>query len=172
MLVRNSVFRCVLSPYAQPVWGKQAIVATAHKIARCFYHLLKTHTPFHDMGGEEYERLARERELRAPAARAAKLGMSLIESPWPPLNPHRQFLSSGAARSGAVEGSPTIRSVILHRLTLVRQDQARPLQRIPPEHTADSGGRLPHRIGQQPAVQTLFARAPARRTPPATASDH
>jgi len=60
---------------------KQAIVATAHKIARCFYHMLKTRTPYHDLGGEEYERLARGRELRNLEKRAAKLGLSLVQSP-------------------------------------------------------------------------------------------
>jgi transposase len=60
---------------------KQAIVATAHKIARCFYHMLKYRTPFHDLGGEEYERRARERELRHLEKRAAKLGMTLVSSP-------------------------------------------------------------------------------------------
>lgn len=59
---------------------KQAIVATAHKIARAFYHMLKHRTPYHDLGGEEYERRARERELRNLQRRAAKLGMALAPS--------------------------------------------------------------------------------------------
>jgi len=58
---------------------KQAIVATAHKIARVFYHMLKYRTPFQDMGGEEYERRAREREIANLRKRAAKLGFSLGE---------------------------------------------------------------------------------------------
>jgi transposase len=57
--------------------AKQAIVATAHKIARTFYHMLKHRVPYHDLGGEEYERRARERELRNLERRAAKLGMAL-----------------------------------------------------------------------------------------------
>lgn len=57
---------------------KQAIVATAHKIARTFYFVLKHRVPFHDLGGEEYERLARERERKNLQKRAAKLGMSLV----------------------------------------------------------------------------------------------
>ena len=60
--------------------AKQAIVATAHKIARAFYHMLKHRTPYHDLGGEEYERRARERELRNLERRAAKLGMTLMPS--------------------------------------------------------------------------------------------
>jgi hypothetical protein len=57
---------------------KQANVATAHKIARAFYHMLKHRTPFHDLGGEEYERRARERELANLRRRATKLGMELV----------------------------------------------------------------------------------------------
>lgn len=60
--------------------AKQAIVATAHKIARAFYHMLRYRTPFHDMGGEEYERRARERETANLRKRAAKLGLSLVET--------------------------------------------------------------------------------------------
>jgi len=43
--------------------------------------MLKHRTPFHDMGGEEYEHRARERELRNLQKRAAKLGMALISAP-------------------------------------------------------------------------------------------
>ena len=58
----------------------QAIVATAHKIARAFYHILKHRTPFHDMGGEEYERQARQREVARLRKHAAKLGLSISET--------------------------------------------------------------------------------------------
>jgi transposase len=58
--------------------AKQAIVATAHKIARTFYYLLKHRVPFHDLGGEEYERLAQERERKRLQKRAAKLGFALV----------------------------------------------------------------------------------------------
>ena len=64
--------------------GKQAIVATAHKIARAFYHILKHRTPFHDLGGEEYERRAREREIKNLQQRAAKLGLAVVETPATP----------------------------------------------------------------------------------------
>ena len=60
--------------------AKQAIVATAHKIARAFYHMLKHRTPFHDLGGEEYERRARARELKNLEKRAAKLGCSVVKN--------------------------------------------------------------------------------------------
>jgi transposase len=60
--------------------AKQAIVATAHKIARAFYHILKHRTPFHDLGGEEYERRAHEREFKNLEKRAAKLGCSVVKN--------------------------------------------------------------------------------------------
>jgi hypothetical protein len=63
---------------------KQAIVATAHKIARAFYHILKHRTPFHDLGGQEYERRAREREIKNLQKRAAKLGLAVVETPAAP----------------------------------------------------------------------------------------
>lgn len=58
---------------------EQAIVATAHRIARTFYFLLKHRTPFSDLGAQEYERRTRERELASLHKRAARLGMSLVE---------------------------------------------------------------------------------------------
>jgi transposase len=64
--------------------AKQAIVATAHKIARTFYHILKHRVPFHDLGGEEYERRARERERKNLQKRAAKLGLVLTEATTTP----------------------------------------------------------------------------------------
>jgi transposase len=33
---------------------KQAIVATAHKVARVFYHMLKARTPFQPLSQDEY----------------------------------------------------------------------------------------------------------------------
>jgi transposase len=43
---------------------KQAIVATAHKIARIVYHLLKTGEPYREESDVEYERKRQERELK------------------------------------------------------------------------------------------------------------
>lgn len=65
--------------------SKHAIVATAHKIARAFYYMLKHRVPFHDLGGEEYERRARERERQNLEKRAAKLGLALVEPAKTPL---------------------------------------------------------------------------------------
>jgi transposase len=60
---------------------KQAIVATAHKIARTVYHLLRTHEPYREESGNEYERKRRERELKHLARRAQKLGYALTAVP-------------------------------------------------------------------------------------------
>jgi len=57
--------------------AEQALVATAHKIARTFYAVLKNRIPFHDIGAAEYDRQARERELAHLRQRAAKLGFAL-----------------------------------------------------------------------------------------------
>ncbi len=76
----NTAFGAFYRRMVSRLGKKQAIVATAHKIARTFYHMLKHRTPYHDLGGEEYERRARERELRNLQRRAAKLGMALMPS--------------------------------------------------------------------------------------------
>jgi len=60
---------------------KQAIVATAHKIARTVYHLLKTREPYQEESGAEYDRKRRERELSHLARRAQKLGYTLTAVP-------------------------------------------------------------------------------------------
>jgi hypothetical protein len=60
---------------------KAAIVATAHKIARLVYQLLTHRTPFRDLRAEDDEQRARERDLTNRRKRAAKLGLTLLESP-------------------------------------------------------------------------------------------
>lgn len=60
---------------------KAAIVATAHKMARIVYHMLKHGTPYRDLSAQEYERRARDREIANLRKRAARLGLSLVQSP-------------------------------------------------------------------------------------------
>jgi len=55
----------------------QALVATAHKIARTVYHLLKDKTPYQDSGAAAYEQKAKERDLAHLRKKAAKLGYTL-----------------------------------------------------------------------------------------------
>ena len=77
----NSAFGAFYRRMKARLGAQQAIVATAHKIARAYYHMLKHRVPFHDMGGEEYERRARQREIHNLQKRAAKLGLSLVQTP-------------------------------------------------------------------------------------------
>ena len=55
----------------------QALVATAHKIARTVYHLLKHKTAYHDIGAKAYEQQVTDRELAHLRKKAAKLGYAL-----------------------------------------------------------------------------------------------
>jgi transposase len=57
-----------------------APVATANKIARTVYHMLKYHVQYQDMGAEEFERRYRERDLTALRQKATSLGCTLVEA--------------------------------------------------------------------------------------------
>lgn len=54
-----------------------AITATAHKLARIIYIMLKERIPYHDFGSDYYELQYRNRVLRNLNRRAAKLGFRL-----------------------------------------------------------------------------------------------
>ena len=55
----------------------QALVATAHKIARTVYIMLKYKVPYQDIGAAAYEFQQRERELAYLKRKAAKFGFNL-----------------------------------------------------------------------------------------------
>ena len=74
----RSVFGAFYRRMKGRLGAKQALVATAHKMARAFYFVLKHRVPFHDLGGDEYERIANEREQKNLQKRAAKLGLVLV----------------------------------------------------------------------------------------------
>jgi len=59
-----------------------AITATAHKLARIIYFMLKEHKPYHDFGSDYYEQQYRDRVLRNLGRQAAKYGfrLSAVES--------------------------------------------------------------------------------------------
>jgi transposase len=59
---------------------QSAIVATAHKIARIIYHLLTHRAAFRDLSPEEYTQRSRAREIAAMRKKAARLGLTLVES--------------------------------------------------------------------------------------------
>src|SRR3954451_8703786 len=60
---------------------KQAIVATAHKIARTVYQLLKTGESYREESAADYDHKRRERERRQLERRAQKLGYTLTALP-------------------------------------------------------------------------------------------
>jgi transposase len=60
---------------------RQALVATAHKIARTVYHLLKYHVPFEELGASGYELKQRQRKLAFLRKKAAQLGFTLSDTP-------------------------------------------------------------------------------------------
>lgn len=55
----------------------QALVATAYKIARTVYHMLKHHVQYRDIGAAAYEHKQRDREVAYLKKKAAKLGFDL-----------------------------------------------------------------------------------------------
>jgi len=63
---------------------RQALVATAHKIARTVYHLLKYRVPFEELGAADYELKQRVREVTQLRKKAARLGFMLTETAVPP----------------------------------------------------------------------------------------
>lgn len=60
--------------------GHEAITATAHKLARIFYHMLKYRWTYQDPGQDYYEQQYCERTLQNLKRRAKELGMDLIPS--------------------------------------------------------------------------------------------
>jgi transposase len=56
---------------------KKAIVATAHKIARAVYIMLRDHKPYHEISADAYNQRERQREIARLKKRATKLGFTL-----------------------------------------------------------------------------------------------
>ena len=56
----------------------KAITATAHKLARIFYSMLKNGTEYVDQGQDYYEEKYRDRVMKNLKKRAASLGLDLI----------------------------------------------------------------------------------------------
>jgi transposase len=57
--------------------GPKAVTATAHKLARIVYFMLKHRQPYHDPGADYYDEQYRIRTIRNLQRRASKLGMRL-----------------------------------------------------------------------------------------------
>jgi len=58
----------------------KAITATAHKIARIFYEMLKTRTEYKDLGVDYYQNRYKERMLRNLKRKAKAFGLDLVNS--------------------------------------------------------------------------------------------
>ena len=56
----------------------KAITATAHKLARLIYTMLRYGQEYMDAGAEYYEKQHQDRALRAAKRRAAQLGYDLV----------------------------------------------------------------------------------------------
>jgi transposase len=69
------------------IGAPKAITATAHKLARLVYSLLKHGTAYVTQGMEEYERNYRQRLIDNLGRRAKELGYTLLESKGPATEP-------------------------------------------------------------------------------------
>jgi transposase len=67
-------------------WGK-AVVAVAHKILVIAYSILKTATPYQELGGDYFDKLHPERTARRLIKRLERLGMAVTVNPVQKLNP-------------------------------------------------------------------------------------
>lgn len=61
--------------------GEQAIVATAHKLARIIYHLLKHRQPYVSLSTQVYDQPQSDRHLKSLQRQAAQLGYVLTQFP-------------------------------------------------------------------------------------------
>lgn len=59
----------------------KAITATAHKLARLFYHLWETGQPYVDKGADYYEKMYQDRVLRTIKRKAQQLGYHITLQP-------------------------------------------------------------------------------------------
>jgi len=61
--------------------GPQAITATAHKIARIFYHMLKYKQEYQDPGQSYYQQQYQARVIKNLERKAKALGFGLVPQP-------------------------------------------------------------------------------------------
>jgi transposase len=73
----NSAFGAFFRRKRAQLGPQQALVATAHKIARTVYAILTHKTTYHDLGAAAYEAKYRAQELNYLKRKAAKLGFDL-----------------------------------------------------------------------------------------------
>ncbi len=70
----GAFFRRIKARHGRPA----AIKATAHKLARIFYAMLKHHTLYQDQGAEYYEKKYRERLIKSLENKALAFGLQLV----------------------------------------------------------------------------------------------
>jgi transposase len=70
----GAFYRRIRAKHGAPI----AITATAHKIARIFYHLLKNKQAYQDPGQDYYEQKYRQRVINNLERKAKALGMELV----------------------------------------------------------------------------------------------
>ncbi len=76
----NSAFGAFYRRQRARLGAPKAITATAHKLARTFYSMLKNGTEYVDFGKEYYEKQYEERVLKNLKKRAASLGFQLVSN--------------------------------------------------------------------------------------------
>ena len=74
----NSALGAFLRRKKAQLGAPKAITATAHKLARIIYSMLRSGQGYVDAGAQYYESQYRERALRAAKRRAAQLGHRLV----------------------------------------------------------------------------------------------
>ena len=79
---------------APRIGREQALVATAHKIARTVYSILKRRTAYVEMGADEYDRRYRQRTLKRLTRIVRDLGYHLVPNE-PPNPPSSQEAAAG-----------------------------------------------------------------------------
>ena len=75
----NSALGAFLRRKKAQLGAPEAITATAHKIARIFYCMLKEKTPYQDLGADYYEQKFQDRVLKKITLRAKSLGFALVK---------------------------------------------------------------------------------------------
>lgn len=58
----------------------QALVATAHKLAKVVYHMLSKREDYRPLGAAEYEQQFKERQIQFLKRKAAKLGLQIVST--------------------------------------------------------------------------------------------
>ena len=76
----NSEFGACYRRMKSRLGPAQALVATAHKMARVVFHMLSKGEEYRPLGAAEYEQQFKERQIQFLKRKAAKLGMQVIST--------------------------------------------------------------------------------------------